>query len=221
MKRDREQRESQLRLRRQQVAFEAARLMARQGLQDLRQAKLRAARQLGIDDEASLPRDADVREQLLDYQRLFRGGEQSGQLRTRREAAVAAMQFFQPFQPRLVGSVLDGTADATSPIRLQAFSDEPELFARFLMDAKLPASQMPEQSLRVDRETRARFPAWAFQADGLEFEITLLPHDLLRQSPLGSDAQPMARAGLAAVRKLLEAGTKAPPGLGGADDDAD
>ena len=216
MKQDREQRESQLRLRRQQVAFEAARLMARHGLQDLRQAKLRAARQLGIDDEASLPRDAEVREQLLDYQRLFRGGEQSGQLRSRREAAVAAMQFFQSFQPRLVGSVLDGTADATSPIHLQAFSDEPELFARFLMDTKLPASQLPEQSLRVDRGTRARFPAWAFQADGLEFEITVLPHDLLRQAPLGSDAQPMARASLAAVRKLLESGTDAPPGPDGA-----
>lgn len=210
MKRDREQREVQLRARRQQVAFEAARLMVRHGLQDPRQAKLRAARQLGIDDEASLPRDADVREQLLDYQRLFRGDEQLRQLRIRREAAVPAMEFFQSFQPRLVGAVLDGTADATSPIRLHAFSDDPEAFARFLMDSGLPATQLPEQSLRLNREARARFPAWAFQADGLAFEITVLPHALLRQAPLGADAQPMARATMAAVRKLLEAGMEAP-----------
>ena len=220
MKRDHGQRELQLRARRQQVAFEAARLMVRHGLQDPRQAKIRAARQLGIDDEASLPRDADVREQLLDYQRLFRGDEQCRQLRIRREAAVPAMEFFQSFQPRLVGSVLDGTADAMSPIRLQAFSDDPESFARFLMDANLPASQLPEQSLRVNRETRARFPAWAFEADGLAFQITVLPHALLRQAPLGPDAQPMPRASLAALRKLLEADTDAPARSAGADDDA-
>lgn len=220
MKRDRGQRELQLRARRQQIAFEAARLMARQGLQDPRQAKIRAARQLGFDDEASLPPDADVREQLLDYQRLFGGDEQSRQLRLRREAAVPAMEFFQSFQPRLVGSVLDGTADATSPIRLQVFSDDPELFARFLMDANLPASQLPEQSLRLNRENRARFPAWAFEADGLAFEITVLPHALLRQAPLGADAQPMPRASVAALRKLLEAGTDAPARAAGADGEA-
>lgn len=220
MKRDRGHRELQLRARRQQVAFEAARLMAREGLQDPRQAKIRAARLLGIDDEASLPRDADVREQVLDYQRLFGGDEQSRQLRIRRAAAVPAMEYFQSFQPRLVGSVLDGTADATSPIRLQAFSDAPERFARFLMDAKLPATQMPEQSLRVNRETRARFPAWAFEADGLVFEITVLPHALLRQAPLDAEAQPMSRAGLATVRRLLEAETDAPARSAGADEDA-
>ncbi len=219
MKRERDQRESQLRLRRQQVAYEAARLMARQGLQDPRQAKIRAARQLGIDDEASLPRDADVHAQLLDYQRLFGGDEASRQLRIRRAAAIPAMEFFQSFQPRLVGSVLDGTADAASPIRLHAFSDDPEAFARFLMDARLPATQLPEQSLRVDWDTRARFPAWAFEADGLGFEITVLPHALLRQAPLGMDAQPMARAGVAAVRKLLDVETDAPARSAGADDD--
>ena len=220
MKRDRGQRELQLRARRQQIAFEAARLMARQGLQDPRQAKVRAARQLGFDDEASLPRDADVRDQLLDYQRLFGGDEQSRQLRRRREAAIPAMEFFQSFQPRLVGSVLDGTADAASPIRLQAFSDDPESFARFLLDAKLPASQLPEQLLRLNQETRARFPGWAFEADGLAFEITILPQALLRQAPLGADAQPMHRANLASVRRLLEPGTDAPARAAGADEDA-
>ncbi len=220
MTRDHEHRESQLRERRQRVAFEAARLMARDGLQDPRQAKIRAARQLGIADEASLPRDADVLKQLLAYQRLFRGDEQSRQLQIRRQAAVRAMEFFQSFQPRLIGSVLDGTADAASPIRLQAFSDDADAFARFLMDSMLPATQLPEQSVRLNHEARGRFPAWAFQADGLDFEIVVLPRDLLRQAPLGADAQPMVRANLAAVRKLLAAETNAPARSAGADDDS-
>lgn len=215
MNRDRGQRDLQLLERRQRIAFEAARLMARDGLQDPRQAKIRAARQLGIDDEASLPRDAVVREQLLDYQRLFGGDEPSRQLRIRREAALPALEFFQSFQPRLVGSVLDGTANALSPIRLHAFSEDPELFVRFLLDAKLPAVQLPEQSLRVNRETRARFPAWVFEADGLSFEITVLPQALLRQAPLDADGQPMLRASLEALRRLLEAETDAPAGADG------
>ncbi|MBC7655690.1 MAG: hypothetical protein H7147_00790 [Frankiaceae bacterium] len=218
MKRHHDQRELQLRARRQRIAFEAARLMVRHGLQDPRQAKVRAARQLGFNDESSLPRDSDVREQLLDYQRLFRGGEQVCQLKLRREAALEAMDFLQAFQPRLVGSVLDGTADAHSSIRLQVFSDDPDAFARFLMDASLPATQLAEQALRTDRETSARFPAWTLQADGLDFEFVVLPLAMLRQAPLGANARPMARASATALKQIVAAETDAPAKFAGAGD---
>lgn len=204
MKRNDRHREGQLRERRQRVAFEAARLIAQHGLQDYRQAKLRAARKLGILDEASLPRDLDVRDQLREYQRLFRGGEQTGQLRRLREAAVQAMQFFGPFQPRLVGSVLDGTADAHSTVRLQVFSEDADEFARFVLDADMPPSTLAERRLRLSGGETASVPAWRFQADGIEFEVAVLPPGLLRQAPLGDDDQPMARATVATLRGLLE-----------------
>jgi hypothetical protein len=204
VKRADKQRDSQLRARRQRVAFEAARLMAVHGIQDFRQAKLKAAQQLGVADEASLPGNSEVQEQLLDYQRLFRGQEQGRELRRRREAALEAMQFFAPFKPRLIGSVLDGSADAHSPVSLQVFSDDAEGFARFLIDANLPAKALPDRRLRIDREQTEVFPAWGFSADGLPFEIMVLPTILLRQAPLSPvDQQPMQRAGIAALRKLL------------------
>jgi len=207
MKRADQHDEHRIRERRQRVAYEAARLIARHGLQDYRQAKLKAAQQLGILDDASLPRDAEVQAQLREYQSLFQGAEQPRQLRLRREAALEAMQFFERFQPRLVGSVLDGTADANSPVRLQVFSDDADAFAHFLIDARLPASQLVERRLRLDREQVAGFPAWGFAADGLAFEITVLPPELLRHAPLGADHKPMPRASLAALRKLIaEAG---------------
>lgn len=187
---------------RQRIAYEAARLMALHGVQDYHQAKLKAAQHLGIADEAALPRNAEVQAQLRDYQRLFQGDEQPRQLRLRREAALPAMEFFAAFQPRLFGSVLDGTADGHSPICLQAFSDDADEFARFLLESNLPA-KLAERKLHLDREQSISVPAWTFAADGLEFEVSVLPTTLLRQAPLGHDGKPMPRASLTTLRKLL------------------
>jgi hypothetical protein len=195
--------ESRLRARRQRVAYEAARLIAQHGLQDYHLAKLKAAQALGISDDASLPRNAEVQEQLRDYQRLFQGDAQPRELRLRRDAALSAMQFFERFEPRLVGSVLDGTADTHSPVNLQVFSDDPDAVARFMFEAK-PQAKLRECKLRVGRELQRNFPAWEFSVDGLAFEIVVLPTALLRQPPLSAvDGKPMQRASLAALRQML------------------
>ena len=203
MKRRQDHRGEQLQQRRHQVAAGAARLIARHGLQDYREAKRRAARDLGIADEASLPPDALVREQLIAYQRLFRGDEQLRRLQELRQAALEAMGFFAGFHPRLVGSVLDGTADTGSPVRLQVFAEDAEEVSRLLLDADMPTRTLVDRWLRVGGGRSERFPAWVFQARGIEFEVLVLPMSLLRQALPGDDGQPMARAGTAAVRALL------------------
>ena len=199
--------EQRLRERRARIAGEAARLMAREGLEDFHQAKLKAARLLGMDDEASLPRNVEVQEQLRQYQRLFEGDRQSAELHRRREAALQAMRFFAPFQPRLVGAVLDGTADSHSPVCLQVFSDDADAVARFVLDANMPEGVLGERRLRLDRERYGNFPAWRFSADGLAFEVTVLPGQLLRQAPLSEvDGKPMQRASSIALQALIGAG---------------
>lgn len=196
--------ESRVRARRQRVAYEAARLIAKHGLQDYQLAKLKAAQQLGIRDEASLPRNSEVQEQLRDYQRLFQGEEQPRQLRLRREAAVEAMRFFEEFEPRLVGSVLDGTADGHSSVTVHVFHDDADAVARFVLDAGRPA-KLQERKLRVGREQFASFPCWEFVVDGLTIEIVVLPVALLRQAPMSPiDGKPMQRATLSAVQILLD-----------------
>ncbi len=204
MKRTSRRDEGHLQEQRHRVASEAARLIAVQGLRDYHQAKLKAARQLGFLDESSLPRNAEVQSQLREYQRLFQGDQQPLALRLRREAALEAMQFFGEFEPRLVGSVLDGTAGDNSPVLLHAFSDDPDAFARFLQENDLPATST-ERRLRVDREQARNFPAWSFVADGLPFEVTVLPMMLLQQPPLGQfDDKAMPRTSLAALRALIQ-----------------
>ena len=203
MHRARQHAETRTRERRRRLAHEAARLMAEGGIRDFHQAKLKAAARLGIHDDASLPRNREIEDALREYQRIFLGQGQARALRQRREAAARALEFLAPFEPRLVGPVLDGTADSTSPVLLHAYTDDVDAVARFLDEHGIPAEPR-ERQLRLDRERRADLPVWVFGAEDLAFDITVLPLHALRQAPLSSvDERPMRRASLAQLRQLL------------------
>ncbi|KQZ60365.1 MULTISPECIES: hypothetical protein [unclassified Lysobacter] len=194
--------ETRTRERRHRLAHEAARLMAEGGIRDYHQAKLKAAERLGIYDDASLPRNREIEDALREYQRLFQRDNLVG-LRQRREAALRAMEFFSAFEPRLVGPVLDGTADARSPVALHLYSDDPDAASRFLDQHGIPA-EARSRHLRLDRERSDDFPVWIFSAEELSFDLTVLPLDVLRQAPLsGVDEKPMKRASAAQLRQLL------------------
>lgn len=195
--------QTRTRERRHRLAHEAARLMAEGGIRDYHQAKLKAAARLGIHDDASLPRNREIEEALREYQRLFQGDTQAADLRERREAALRALEFFAPFTPRLVGPVLDGTADANTPVALHLYTDDAKQVPRFLDDRGIPAESRSRR-LRLDRHRDGQFDVWIFSADGLTFDLTVLPGDALRQAPLSSvDEKPMKRASLAQLQDML------------------
>lgn len=185
------------------VAQEAARLMSEHGIRDFHHAKLKASERLGILDAQSLPRNDEIERALREHQRIFQADSQPQHLRRCREAAVEAMRFLDDFQPRLVGAVLEGTADAHSAICLHLFSDDPEAVLRFLHGRGVPYETQTRR-LRTSRDDTAEFPVALFSADGLSFDLTVLPVDALRQAPVDRiDERPMRRAGLAAVEQLL------------------
>ncbi len=197
--------ETRTRERRHRLAHEAARLMAEGGIRDYHQAKLKAAARLGIGDDASLPRNREIEDALREYQRLFVGDKQQGDLRQRREAALRALEFFSTFDARLVGAVLDGTADANAAVMLQLYSDDADAVPRFLENHHIPAESRSRR-IRLDRERSDDFPVWVFSAEELTFEVTVLPHTALRQAPLSCiDEKPMRRGSVAQLRELLAA----------------
>jgi hypothetical protein len=203
MHRARQHAETRTRERRHRLAHEAARLMAEGGIRDFHQAKLKAATRLGIHDDASLPRNREIEDALREYQRLFLGDAHAAVLRTRREAALRALEFFSGFDARLVGPVLDGTADGNTPVALQLYTDDAEAVPRFLEDHRIPADAR-SRHLRLDRMREGDFPVWVFSAEDLGFDLTVLPADALRQAPLsGVDERPMKRASAAQLRELL------------------
>ena len=195
--------QTRTRERRQQLAHEAARLMAEGGIRDYHLAKLKAAQRLGIHDDASLPRNREIDDALREYQRLFLGTDQAFEVRRRREAALHALEFFRGFEPRLVGATLEGTADANSEVALHLHNDDEDAVPRWLDEHEIPALSR-SRHLRLDRQREGDFPVWLFSAEALSFDVTVLPADVLRQAPLsGIDGKPMRRASLAQLRALL------------------
>lgn len=191
---------------RRRVAQEAARLMSEHGIRDFHRAKLKAAERLGIADTQALPRNHEIEQALREHQRLFLADSQPQLLRVRREAAAEAMRFLARFDARLVGAVLDGTADAHSAVCLHVFSDDPDAVHRYLHEHGVPVETQTRR-LRTSRDVQAEFPVLLFAADALPFDLTVLPRDALRQAPLNRvDEKPMRRAALTAVEELLAEG---------------
>ncbi len=204
MHRARDHAATRTRERRQRLAHEAARLMAEGGLQDIQQARTKAASRLGIRDEASLPRNTEIEAALRERQRLFAGPERDAALQHRRTAAVDALEFLRAFSPRLAGPVLEGTADANSPVLLLLHEDDPDAVQRFLEEHGIPA-EARSRRMRLDRERVTEVPTWTFTAEDLPFELRVLPYDALRQAPLSPvDDRPMRRASLSQLRALLD-----------------
>ena len=203
MRHARQHAETRTRERRARLAHEAARLIAESGIRDFHQAKRKAAARLGIHDDASLPRNREIEEALREYQRLFHGDAQASELRRRREAALRALDFFGGFDARLVGPVLEGTADAHSPVHLQLYCDDADSVPHFLEEHRIPAEPRGRR-VRLDRERTLEVPTWLFSAEDLTFDLTVLPHAALRQAPLSSiDEKPMRRASAAQLQALL------------------
>ncbi|MEO8748221.1 MAG: hypothetical protein ABI379_11295 [Rhodanobacter sp.] len=193
------------------IAREAARLISEHGIGDYRQATAKAARQLGITGTASLPSARELEQALREFQRLFRGHSQPRLLHQRREAALAAMQFLQAFTPRLVGAVLEGTADAHSVVCLQVFNEDANAVSRFLHDKGVPM-RVSTRRLRLTRTLWNPCATLLFEADGVPFEVVVLPPSALRQAPIaGVEQQPMRRGSILRLQQLLDEDRVMPP----------
>jgi hypothetical protein len=188
---------------RRRIALEAARLMSESGIRDFALAKRKAAERLGIFDEGSLPKNAEVEDALREHQRLFQAEEHPQLLRALREAAREAMEFFARFEPRLVGPVLEGTADRHSAVCLHVFADAAEE-VMLLLDEQGIAYDEDQRRLRMTRDTLMEAPVLKVVQNGTAFDITILPRDAIRQAPLDRvDDKPMRRASLATLDELL------------------
>jgi hypothetical protein len=185
------------------VAQEAARLMSEHGIRDFHHAKLKAAERLGIVDTQALPRNQEIEDALREHQRIFHGDTQPQALRARREAAIEAMRFLRAFDSRLVGAVLEGTADEHSAVCLHVYSDDPEAPGLFLTEQGIPLETQTRR-LRWPGNEQSEHTVLLFGADGIPFDITVLPLDALRQAPLDRvDERPMRRATRAMIQELL------------------
>jgi hypothetical protein len=185
------------------LAQEAARVMSEHGIRDFGVAKRKAAERFGVTDAAVLPRNAEIEEALAQYQRLFGGEAHSESLKAQRCAALQAMRTLQEFAPRIVGSVLSGTATPHSEVQLHLFADYAESIALKLIDAGI-AHEVTERRVRMNAERVLNFPGLRFRVNDQAIEATVFPADGIRQAPVSPvDGRPMRRADAAELEALM------------------
>ena len=114
------------------------------------------------------------------------------------------MRLLAEFQPRLVGSVLTGTATNYSDINLHLFAENSEAVAIRLLDLEIP-HEFYERRVKMDAERSVSHPALRFDAGGRTVDATVFPIDGIRQSPYSPvDGRPMKRADAREVAELID-----------------
>ncbi len=187
-------------LMRAQLAHQAARLMAEDGITDYTFAKRKAARQLGAVDTQHLPSNHEVDEALHSYRALYQHDSHPGVLRQLREDALFIMRRLAEFHPYLTGSVLSGTAGAQSDINLMLFSDDAKAVLLFLLRHKI---DFEDGEWRVQSHGREEaVPSYTLEGEsGALIHIVVLPENA-RHSGM---RHPETHADIAAVEALLAA----------------
>ena len=187
---------------RQHLAQRAAQILLESGTRDFQSAKQKAAQQLGAADTKSLPSNSEIESALVEYQRLFRSNSQPENLQHLRQVSIEAMQFLNDFHPRLVGSVLSGTADEHSVIRIHLFADTVESIGFYLQDNQIP-NELGERRLRTGVDQFQNHSTYEFIVDEARVELTVfLPKQ--KQIPLSPvDGKVMKRADITEVEELL------------------
>lgn len=189
--------------KRQRVIFEAARIMAEEGVRDFQTAKRKAVERLNLIDNRYLPRNEEVQAALEERLRLFHGDRLARDLRRLRELALEAMRFLAPFEPRLVGPVLMGAVTPESEIQLHITADTPEQVGLHLQEHRIPYEQ-GERRMRFGGDRQETLPTYRLIAGDAAVELSVFGPRAIREPPLSPvDGRPMRRANVREVEGLL------------------
>jgi hypothetical protein len=185
-------------LMREQLAQQAAKLMAEDGIVDHAFAKRKAARQLGASDTQHLPSNQEVDEALHSYRLLYQQDSHPGILYQLRKEALDAMRMFESFHPYLTGSVLNGTAGEQSDINLMLFSDDEKAVLLFLLKHNIEFED-GEWITRIGGHEES-VPSYTITSEsGTLIHIVVLPENALHSG----SRHPETHADIAAVEALL------------------
>ena len=189
---------------RQQLAQEAARLISEEGINDFHSAKHKAAERLHVPQTDSLPSNDEIQLALNQYQRIFQSDSQPQQLHHLRQISLKAMRFFQQFEPRLTGAVVDGTANEFSEINLHLFADSCEEVALFLLNTRTPFSPCSQHLSMSPKET-IEIPGYHLEMDDTPVCLMIFKHKNLRQAPRDPVTnKPMQRFNISKLEALID-----------------
>lgn len=186
-------------LMREQLAHQAARLMAENGITDHAFAKRKAAKQLGAPDTQHLPSNQEVDQALRSFRALFQHEHHPLILSQLREQALAIMRLLEPFHPYLTGSVLDGSAGEQSDINLTVYSDDAKAVMMFLLKNKIEFEGGEWRTQLMGR--MQTLPSFTLHSDtNVPVHIAVLPENARHSG----SRKPESHADIGAVISLLQ-----------------
>ena len=196
---------------RQLIAQQAARMMAEDGVNDFAYAKRKAGRQLGVSENSVLPTNAEIEEEIRLYHEIYNADEQPLELAKLRKTALMTMQLFERFNPRLTGSVLDGTAGKFAQTDIHLFADSAKEVEIFLLSQQIPF-ESSEKSYRIsdkpskDKKEKVRktVPVFTLETEfGLQ-KLSVFEFDDLRIATKSTvDGSNAERADIAELKQLI------------------
>ncbi|HEX5362652.1 MAG TPA: hypothetical protein VFW59_00120 [Gallionella sp.] len=185
-------------LMREQIAHQAAKLMAEGSITDHAFAKRKAAKQLGAADTQHLPSNLEVDDALHSYRALYQRDSHPAILRQLRDEALSTMRQLAVFHPYLTGSVLTGTAGVQSDINLMLFSDDEKAVLLFLLKHKLEFEDGEWRVRIAGREESV--PSYTLTAEsGIQTHVIVLPENARHSG----SRHPETHADISAVEALL------------------
>lgn len=185
-------------LMREQLAHQAARLMAENGITDHAYAKRKAAKQLGAPDTQHLPSNQEVDQALRSFRALFQQEHHPVIISQLRKQALSAMRLLEPFHPYLTGSVLDGSAGEQSDINLTAYSDDMKAVMMFLLKHKVEFEIGEWRTQLMGR--MQTLPSFTLQSEThVPVHIAVLPENARHSG----SRKPESHADIEAVEKLI------------------
>lgn len=186
-------------LMREQLAHQAARLMAENGITDHAYAKRKAAKQLGAPDTQHLPSNQEIDQALRSFRALFQQEHHPVIINQLRKQALSAMRLLEPFHPYLTGSVLDGSAGEQSDINLTAYSDDMKAVMMFLLKHKVEFEIGEWRTQLMGR--MQTLPSFTLQSETqVPVHIAVLPENARHSG----SRKPESHADIEAVEKLIE-----------------
>lgn len=139
---------------RRRVAREAAWLLYTGVAEDYREAKLEAARSLGV---GALPSNYEVALELDALAEEMEGEGRRRRLLDMRREALGIMRLLSAFNPRLIGSVWRGTARRGSDIDIVVYAEDPREVEKLLMEGGYAIRDVEEVSVHKGGEAEVSY----------------------------------------------------------------
>lgn len=164
--------------KRRRVAQEAAQLLYTEQEKEFRQAKLRAAKNLGIH---VLPTNAEIAIELDRIAEAREGRTRQERLVQMRCEALQIMQVLQGFSPVLVGSVWRGTAHRNSDIDIMTYAEDPPKVTLILQKNGYAITNAEAQIVTEKGKKRHTFHIYASLTSNNQAEIVVHSPEYISQ----------------------------------------